>query len=74
MTPAVPTDLCGAAVAKALERGGFEHISTRGRHAKYRSGERTVIVPLHRSLASGTRRSILRQADWAVEDLEEHLK
>lgn len=48
MSPAVPADLSGTAVAKALERGGFEHISTRGSHAKYRSGERTVIVPLHR--------------------------
>ncbi|MCX2925383.1 type II toxin-antitoxin system HicA family toxin [Streptomyces sp. NEAU-W12] len=74
MSPAVPTGLSGAAVAKALERGGFEHITTRGSHAKYRSGERTVIVPLHRSLAPGTLRSILRQADWTVDDLGEHLK
>ncbi|GAA2477988.1 type II toxin-antitoxin system HicA family toxin [Streptomyces thermolineatus] len=74
MSPAVPTGLSGAAVAKALERSGFEHISTRGSHAKYRSGERTVIVPLHRSLAPGTLRSVLRQADWTVDDLEEHLK
>ncbi|WBO64304.1 type II toxin-antitoxin system HicA family toxin [Streptomyces camelliae] len=37
-------------------------------------GERTVIVPLHRSLAPGTLRSILRQADWTVDDLEQHLK
>jgi predicted RNA binding protein YcfA (HicA-like mRNA interferase family) len=74
VSPAVPTGLAGADVGKALERGGFEHISTRGSHAKYRSGERTVIVPLHRSLAPGTLRSILRQAGWAVDDLEEHLK
>ncbi|MEU3344438.1 type II toxin-antitoxin system HicA family toxin [Streptomyces sp. NPDC006700] len=74
MSPAVPAGLSGAAVAKALERGGFEHISTRGSHAKYRSGEQTVIVPLHRSLAPGTLRSLLRQADWTVDDLEEHLK
>ncbi|WP_149263061.1 type II toxin-antitoxin system HicA family toxin [Actinomadura sp. K4S16] len=74
MSPAVPTDLAGVDVCKALERGGFEHISTRGSHAKYRNGERTVIVPLHRSLAPGTLRSILRQAGWAVDDLEEHLK
>lgn len=74
MSPAVPTGLSGAAIAKALERGGFEHISTRGSHAKYRRGERTAIVPLHRSIAPGTLRSILRQADWTVDDLEEHLK
>ena len=74
MTPAVPAGLSGAAVAKALERCGFEHVSTRGSHAKYRGGGRTVIVPLHRDLAPGTLRSILRQADWTVDDLEEHLK
>jgi predicted RNA binding protein YcfA (HicA-like mRNA interferase family) len=74
MSPAVPTDLSGTAVAKALERGGFDHVATRGSHAKYRRGERTVIVPLHRSLAPGTVRSVLRQADWSVADLEAHLK
>jgi predicted RNA binding protein YcfA (HicA-like mRNA interferase family) len=61
-------------VGKALQRGGFAYVSARGSHAKYRSGERTVIVPLHRSLAPGTLRSILRQADWTVEDLETHLQ
>lgn len=50
MTPAVPAGLSGTAVARALERAGFEHISTRGSHAKYRREERTVIVPLHRGL------------------------
>ncbi|MGW3492932.1 type II toxin-antitoxin system HicA family toxin [Streptomyces sp. NPDC001020] len=74
MSPAVLTGLSGSAVAKALERGGFEHIATRGSHAKYRSGERTVIVPLHHSLAPGTLRSNLRQADWTVDDLEKHMK
>jgi predicted RNA binding protein YcfA (HicA-like mRNA interferase family) len=73
MSPAVPTDLSGAAVAEALGRCGFEHISTRGSHAKYRSGERTVIVPLHHNLAPGTLHSILRQAHWTVDDLEAHL-
>ncbi len=74
MSPAVPAGLSGADIAKALERGGFQHISTRGSHAKYRSGERTVIVPLHRSIAAGTIRSLLRQADWTVDDLTTHLK
>jgi predicted RNA binding protein YcfA (HicA-like mRNA interferase family) len=74
MTPVVPTGLSGAAVAKALERGGFNHVSTRGSHAKYRQGERTVIVPLHRNLAPGTVRSILRQAGWSVEALEMYVK
>ncbi len=73
MSPAPPAGLSGAAVAKALERAGFQHISTRGSHAKYRSGDRTVIVPMHRALAVGTLRSILRQAGWSVDDLSAHL-
>ncbi|MEU6611317.1 hypothetical protein ABZ922_40885 [Streptomyces shenzhenensis] len=44
MSPAVSAGLSGAAVAKALERGGLEHISTPGSHAKYRNGERPVII------------------------------
>ncbi|MFJ9906805.1 type II toxin-antitoxin system HicA family toxin [Streptomyces sp. NPDC101152] len=51
-----------------------DQIATRGSHAKYRKDDRAVIVPLHRSLAPGTLRSILRQADWTVDDLTEHLK
>ena len=74
MSPAVPHGLSGAEVAKALMRAGFEHVSTRGSHAKYRQDNRTVIVPLHHDLAAGTLRSILRQAGWSAEILEQFLK
>ncbi|WP_406285396.1 type II toxin-antitoxin system HicA family toxin [Streptomyces sp. NBC_00209] len=74
MSPVVPTGLSGSEIAKALERAGFDHVSTRGSHAKYRKVDRTVIVPLHRSLAPGTVRSLLRQADWTVDDLSRFLK
>ncbi|MGH3245193.1 MAG: type II toxin-antitoxin system HicA family toxin [Trebonia sp.] len=74
MTPPLPAGLSGEDVAKALERAGFQHVSTRGSHAKYRSGDRTVIVPLHRSLAVGTLRSILRQAGWTADDLAANLR
>jgi predicted RNA binding protein YcfA (HicA-like mRNA interferase family) len=73
VTAPLPTGLSGGDVAKALERAGFQHVSTRGSHAKYRSGGRTVIVPLHRSLAVGTLRSILRQAGWTPDDLAANL-
>nr|WP_203607480.1 type II toxin-antitoxin system HicA family toxin [Streptomyces sp. SID11385] len=66
--------MSGAEIVKALERAGFAHVSTRGSHAKYRWGERTVIVPMHRTLSPGTLRSVLRQADWSVEDLKANLK
>jgi predicted RNA binding protein YcfA (HicA-like mRNA interferase family) len=74
VTPPLPTGLSGGDVAKALERAGFQHVSTRGSHAKYRNGDRTVIVPLHRTLAVGTLRSILRQARWTADDLAANLR
>jgi len=74
VSPALPAGLSGTDVARALERAGFQHVSTKGSHAKYRSGDRTVIVPLHKSLAVGTLRSVLRQADWTADDLAANLK
>lgn len=53
----------GAEVVKALARAGFAQVSQRGSHVKLRHSDgRTVIVPLHRELASGTLASVLRQA------------
>ena len=58
----------GKETVEALQRGGFKHVSQRGSHVKLRHPEgSTVIVPLHRELARGTLRSILRQADLTVE-------
>ena len=68
MTRALPI-VSGAEVIKALGRAGFEHVSQRGSHVKLRrAGGPTVIVPLHRELARGTLRSILRQADLTAEE------
>jgi predicted RNA binding protein YcfA (HicA-like mRNA interferase family) len=53
---------------KALTTAGFELIGQRGSHVKLRSGDLTVIVPMHKELAVGTLRSILRQAQLSVED------
>lgn len=58
-------------VTKALERNGFEFISQRGSHVKYRRAERTVIVPAGRKeIPRGTLRSILRQSGLAESDLD----
>lgn len=58
----------GTDTIRALERIGFELRSQRGSHAKLRRADgRTVIVPLHRELAIGTLRSILRQAGLDAE-------
>jgi predicted RNA binding protein YcfA (HicA-like mRNA interferase family) len=49
-------------------KAGFNEVSQRGSHLKLRNkAGRTVIVPMHRELARGTLRSILRQAGLAVE-------
>jgi predicted RNA binding protein YcfA (HicA-like mRNA interferase family) len=51
---------------KVLEREGFELVSQKGSHAKYRregSPKLTVIVPAaRREIPRGTFRSILRQS------------
>jgi predicted RNA binding protein YcfA (HicA-like mRNA interferase family) len=62
----------GAAVVRALEHAGFAVRSQRGSHVKLRSETgRTVIVPMHRELAPGTLRSILKQAELTAEELRE---
>lgn len=69
MSPALPA-LSGASTVQALEKAGFEHVSTRGSHAELRHHEagRTAIVPLHRELARGPIASVLRQAGLTVEE------
>lgn len=65
----------GEEVKRALERAGFRKVSQRGSHVKMRHADgRTVIIPMHRELAAGTLRSILRQAGLTVEELIELLK
>ncbi len=50
---------------KLLEADGFEHLSTKGSHSKYRRGARTVIVPHpKKDLPTGTVREIYKQAGW----------
>lgn len=59
--------LSGREVLRVLERFGFVVVAVRGSHAKVRrvvpGGQRqTLTIPLHKDLASGTLRAILRQA------------
>ena len=50
---------------KLLLEDGFEHVSTRGSHQKFRKGALTVIVPHpKRDLPLGTVQAIYRQAGW----------
>ena len=73
MSPSLP-QLSGAEVVRALGRAGFEQVSQRGSHVKVRHPDgRMAIVPLHRELAPGTLRSILRQAGLSNDQLGELL-
>jgi predicted RNA binding protein YcfA (HicA-like mRNA interferase family) len=66
--PKLPV-VSGADTGRALGRGGFGEIAQRGSHVKMRHADgRTAIVPLHRELAPGTLRSILRQAGLSVDE------
>ena len=53
-------------VKRKLEKAGFIQVGQTGSHIKYAKitdeGTRTATVPSHREVASGTLRSILRQA------------
>ena len=74
MSPALPI-VSGAETLRALSRAGFLQISQRGSHVKLRDVDgHIVIVPMHSELAPGTLRSILRQANLAVEDFLELLR
>ena len=58
----------GRDIVKALGNWGFERVDQSGSHVKLRYGHpttgerRTVTVPLHDELATGTLRSIAEQA------------
>jgi predicted RNA binding protein YcfA (HicA-like mRNA interferase family) len=67
VSPALPV-ASGAQVVAALAKAGFEQVGQRGSHLKLRRAERVVIVPLHRELAAGTLRSVIRQSGLSVEE------
>jgi predicted RNA binding protein YcfA (HicA-like mRNA interferase family) len=58
-------------IISVLSKKGFIYKSQKGSHAKYSNGKRTAIIPIHDTVARGTLRSILIQADI---ELEEFLK
>ena len=62
-------------IAKTLENHGFNFISRKGSHGKFRktTGEKvfTTIVPMgKREIPAGTFSSILRQSQLSKEDFE----
>ena len=52
-------------IVKRLLADGFEPVSSKGSHHKFRKGGQTVIVPHpKKDLPFGTARSIARMAGW----------
>jgi len=67
----------GTEAIRALERLGFERVRQRGSHVILKKqtseGEIGCVVPLHRELAVGTLRGILKQAGVTQEQFIENL-
>jgi predicted RNA binding protein YcfA (HicA-like mRNA interferase family) len=61
-------------VKRRLEAAGFAVYAQKGSHMKFvreePDGLRVVIVPVHREMAVGTLRSVLRQAGLTPEEFE----
>ncbi len=67
----------GAETIRALGRLGFVQVRQRGSHAVLKRLGRDVVggcvVPLHPELATGTLRSILKQAGVTIEEFVDNL-
>jgi predicted RNA binding protein YcfA (HicA-like mRNA interferase family) len=68
----LPT-ISGREIVKVLEKIGFAIVGRKSSHVrlKRQRGKEVliVIVPMHRELAKGTLRSVLRQSNLTMEDL-----
>ncbi len=74
----MPKSGSGKTVVKLLEKYyGFEIVGQKGSHVKLRKhslrGTLTTVVPMHRELAFGTLRSVLKLADIDYEDFKKYL-
>ena len=76
--PRFPADAPIRKVIRALERLGFAQVRQRGSHVVLKrqtpEGEVGCVVPLHRELAIGTPRGILRQARVTPDEFMESLR
>ena len=67
----------GAEVIRVLEKLGFKSVRQRGSHVVLKkqlpTGDVGCVVPLHRELAPGTLRGILKQAGLTPEEFIEKL-
>jgi predicted RNA binding protein YcfA (HicA-like mRNA interferase family) len=64
----LPRNLKPTRVIKALQQAGFEIDHTTGSHYVMKKGPLRTTVPYHKSVKTGTLRSILRQAGITPEE------
>jgi predicted RNA binding protein YcfA (HicA-like mRNA interferase family) len=55
-------------IISALSKKGFYFKSQKGSHVKYTNGTFIVIIPIHDTVARGTLKSILIQANIEIEE------
>jgi predicted RNA binding protein YcfA (HicA-like mRNA interferase family) len=58
-------------IIKVLDKLGFQKVSQRGSHVKFRrtgNPSRSTIIPMHDEVAKGTLKSILEQPDISLEE------
>jgi predicted RNA binding protein YcfA (HicA-like mRNA interferase family) len=60
--------LSGDEAIRALEKLGFEPVRQRGSHVVLRRADKGCVVPLHKELATGTLRGVLKQAGVSIEE------
>ena len=64
----LPRSVSGSDVIRALEQLGFTVLRQAGSHVRLGRGPIRVTVPLHPSVAPGTLKSILRQAQIDIDE------
>jgi predicted RNA binding protein YcfA (HicA-like mRNA interferase family) len=69
--------ISGEEVIQRLEKLGFQRVRQRGSHVVLKKetpeGDIGCVVPLHKELAIGTLRGILKQAKLSVEEFSEKI-
>lgn len=65
--------ISGRKAITTLEKLGFLKIRQRGSHIVMRRNKFGCVIPDHKELASGTLKSILRQANINLEEFKENL-
>ena len=64
----LPRDISGEEAAKALRRLGFSEMRQTGSHRIMRREGRTVDVPMHRPIKTGTLKGLIEQSGVTLEE------